>query len=574
MVVSQDSLRHLRWLMAVRAVAAVTLLLSAFAINLILTPGESLAPFYLLAAGIFLLVLAYALLYKSWHGHSWFAASQVGGDIAVITGFVYASGGTHSPMSFLYLLPVITAAVLLLRWGAFVVAGVSWACYAGLVLGTIAGVVPDFPPGISTDVSLSSKWLWYSLVAHLVGFLVTAWLSSYLAEGLWTVGVELAERRTDIAELQALNENIVESIRSGLITTDLEGRITFVNPAGCEITSRAAAELLGRDVMDLFGLEVSFLREIRGILGEERRFRFEKACCLREGSEERFLGVAASVLRDRKSRAKPLGLIFIFQDLTEIVALEREVRLKERMAALGEMAAGMAHELRNPLASIVGSVQVLGGEVRLPGEHEDLMEIILRESQRLDQAIRDFLVFARPGPFSAERTDLVRLINDSVRILRNSREFRPGHQLVTRFSAPEVHCEIDVNRAKQVFWNLATNALKAMPGGGTLTIRVEPSGPGQVLIVFADEGIGMNEQQLDRYFQPFQGGFNDGTGLGAAIVYRIVQEHKGRVHVRSAEGRGTEVSVTLPVVVGSAAPAGSPSRQTRAENRPLQTARS
>ena len=111
MVVTQDSLRHLRWLMAVRAVAAVTLLLSAFAINLILTPGESLAPFYLLAAGIFLLVLAYALLYKSWHGHSWFAASQVGGDIAVITGFVYASGGTHSPMSFLYLLPVITAAV-------------------------------------------------------------------------------------------------------------------------------------------------------------------------------------------------------------------------------------------------------------------------------------------------------------------------------------------------------------------------------------------------------------------------------------------------------------------------------
>jgi two-component system sensor histidine kinase PilS (NtrC family) len=547
MAVSLDKPRHLRWLMAVRAVVAATLLLSAFAINLILSPTASLAPFYMLAAASFLLVLVYAILFKRGQNHTWFAVIQVAGDVAVITGFVYASGGVHSPMSFLYLLPTITAAVLLPSWGAFLAAGFAWFCYTGLVLSTIAGIVPDYPPGIAAGVEISSSFLWYSLVSHLAGFLFAALLSTNLAERLRRTGEELEERHSDLAELQALNENIVESITSGLMTTDLRGRITFVNPAGCEITGMDPTELMNRDVKELFGLEEGFLHQVRGILGEERRYRFEKWCAP-QGGEKRFLGMAASVLRDRTSR--PLGLIFTFQDLTEIQALENEVRMKERMAALGEMAAGLAHELRNPLASITGSVQVLSGEMNGPAgdvEQTDLMEIILRESERLDQAIRDFLVFARPGPFSPERTDLVRLIGDSVRLLRNSREFRPGHRIETVFPAPEVTCEIDANRAKQVFWNLATNALKSMPDRGTLTIRVDVGREGRARIVFADQGVGMDQDQLDRYFQPFQGGFRDGTGLGAAIVYRIIQEHRGTINVSSVKGKGTEVTVTLPI---------------------------
>src|SRR5262249_12468878 len=204
-----------------------------------------------------------------------FAAVQVGGDMAIVTGFVYVSGGLRSPLAFLYLLPIITASVLLPRWLAFAAAASAWVCYAGLVLATIAGMVPDYPPGTSSDITLASGLLWYSLIAQGLGFPFAALLASSLAERLRSAGQELAARRSDIAELRALNENIVESITSGLITTDLEGHITFVNPAGCEITGRTPGRLAGTDVTELFGLEPEFLVQLRGILGEERRYRFE-----------------------------------------------------------------------------------------------------------------------------------------------------------------------------------------------------------------------------------------------------------------------------------------------------------
>jgi signal transduction histidine kinase len=217
------------------------------------------------------------------------------------------------------------------------------------------------------------------------------------------------------------------------------------------------------------------------------------------------------------------------------------------MVALGEMAAGMAHELRNPLAAISGSVQFLKGELNLGGETLNLMDIILRESQRLDQAIRDFLAFARPGEFSAEVVSVVRLLEDNVKLLEKSRVFNSGHRIETHYDTPEICWRVDPNRMKQVFWNLATNALKSMPDGGALSIAVrrDPD-DGQLVIRFSDEGTGMSEEECERYFQPFSGSFGEGTGLGAAIVYRVVQEHNGRITLDSAPGHGTSVSIRLP----------------------------
>ncbi len=243
---------------------------------------------------------------------------------------------------------------------------------------------------------------------------------------------------------------------------------------------------------------------------------------------------------------RPLGVIFIFQDLTDIQALENEVRLKERMAALGEMAAGMAHELRNPLAAISGSVQYLKGDLQLQGDQLELMEIILRESDRLDHAIRDFLTFAKPGAFAPTPTDLVKLVEDQLKLLGKSRELTKRHRLETAFEERSVVCDVDANRIKQVFWNLATNALKAMPDGGTLSVAVRRFREGQIEIRFSDTGIGMDAEMQTRYFQPFNSSFSEGTGLGAAIVYRLVEEHGGRIQIDSREGEGTSVSVVLP----------------------------
>jgi two-component system sensor histidine kinase PilS (NtrC family) len=192
-------------------------------------------------------------------------------------------------------------------------------------------------------------------------------------------------------------------------------------------------------------------------------------------------------------------------------------------------------------------VQYLKGSLRPAGETLELMDIILKESHRLDQAIRDFLTFARPGRFAPERVDLVKLMDDSLKLLRNSRECGPRHRIATRYTSPSVWCEVDPNRFKQVFWNLATNALKAMPDGGTLSIEISlKSEEGRVEIRFGDDGIGMDAAQMDAYFQPFNSSFAEGTGLGTAIVYRLVEEHGGKIHVRSERGRGTEVCIVLP----------------------------
>ena len=534
--------RQLRWLMILRVVTVTTLLISAFGIELLVRPGQTLRPLFFLSATTYGMVLLYAALDRWLSGTRSFIYIQLVGDALVVTAFVSITGGLDSPMSFLYLLPISVASMLLYRSGGLALAGVSWTLYTGLVV--FGSRWFHLGVGFADSVERVPGRVLYHLVVHLVGFVAFAILASYLSGRLHDQGKELMERRGAVVRLQALNENIIESIHSGLVTTDLDGRINFINRGGCEITGHSQAMVEGRSLENVFGLDAGFLREARRLLLAKRRFRFEKHFATSDGRRI-FLGIAMSNLQDRMG--SPLGYILIFQDLTEIHAMEQEVRLKERMSALGEMAAGMAHELRNPLAAISGAVQYLKGDLRPEGETLELMDIILRESHRLDQAIRDFLTFARPGKFSPQRCDLVRLVEDNLKLLSKSREFGREHRLQTRYASPEIWCDIDPNRVKQVFWNLATNALKAMPGGGTFTIEVKLPHLGEdVEICFADEGRGMDDRAKQRYFQPFCGSFEEGTGLGAAIVYRLVEEHGGKIGIETAPGRGTRVRILLP----------------------------
>lgn len=526
--------------MMLRVVTVSTLLVSAFAIEIVINPGQTVKPLFLLAATAYGLVLVWATLDRWLAGTRTFVYMQLFGDALLVTALVGITGALDSPMSFLYLLPIVVASMMEYRRGGLSLAAISWALYTGMVLG--GGTL--FPLGqlMMPTPNPTSGRVYYFLLVHLVAFAAVALLASSLAERVRTQGRELVERRGAVARLQALNENIIESIHSGLATIDLNGRINFINRGGVEICGRAHDDVEGAHVEEVFGLEPGFLQEIRRQLVAKRRFRFERHYAPPSGGRI-FLGFAASGLMDRAGT--PLGYILIFQDLTEIRQLEQEVRLKERMAALGEMAAGMAHELRNPLAAISGSVQYLKGALKPSGDTLELMDIILRESHRLDQAIRDFLLFARPGPFNPQTTDLVRLIEENVKLLNKSREFRTDHQIVTRFESEEILADVDANRLKQVFWNLATNGLKAMPRGGTLFITLGTA-EDEVALEFADEGVGMDERTLEGYFQPFRSFFDEGTGLGAAIVYRLVEEHGGRIHVASDVGGGTRVRIVVP----------------------------
>jgi len=540
--------RQLRWLMILRVVTVTTLLISAFAIELALKPGETVRPLFFLAAGAYGMVLTYAVLDRWLKGTQAFIVLQLVGDALIVTAFVRITGGLDSPMSFLYLLPIAVASMLVRR-GGLVMAGVCFAFYTLLVLhGTgrlgLGRVFGPSTPAASWRIS-------YFLIVHLVAFVSVALLASYLAERVRVQTRELDERQGAVARLRALNENVIESIHSGLVTTDLDGRINFMNRGGAEITGRPQDAVEGTTIEELFGLESGFLAEAQAQLHARRRFRFERHYVSPSG-ERIFLGIAVSNLKDRTGG--PLGFILTFQDLTEVHALEQQMRLKERMAALGQMAAGMAHELRNPLAAISGSVQYLKGDLRPGGETLELMDIILRESQRLDQAIRDFLTFARPGRFSPVRCDLVRLLEDHLKLLRKSREFTGAHRVETRYGSAEIWCDVDPNRMKQVFWNLSTNALKAMPRGGALKIAVsEARARNEVEFEFSDEGVGMDDRAREGYFQPFLSAFEEGTGLGAAIVYRLVEEHGGRIALESVPGRGTTIRIVVPQARASGA---------------------
>jgi signal transduction histidine kinase len=263
-----------------------------------------------------------------------------------------------------------------------------------------------------------------------------------------------------------------------------------------------------------------------------------------DGRGEIELGVGATHLQTPGGRA---GFLFTFQDVTDIKKFERAASMQQRLAAVGEMAAGIAHEIRNPLASMSGSIQILRAELPLSAEQEQLMDIVLRESERLNNTIRSFLAYARPQRFSVARFDVRRALNDAALLLRNSSDVHEKHSVEVDVTDEPLWYEADEGQIKQIIWNLATNGVRAMPDGGRLRLvgAVEPSSSG-VIITVQDNGIGISADALDGIFQPFHGSFARGSGLGLAIVHRIVSDYHGEIQVSSEPGHGTTVSVRLP----------------------------
>jgi two-component system sensor histidine kinase PilS (NtrC family) len=243
------------------------------------------------------------------------------------------------------------------------------------------------------------------------------------------------------------------------------------------------------------------------------------------------------------------GYLVVFQDLTEIRRLEEEVRTKEKLAAVGEMAAQLAHEIRNPLGSIRGSAQVLMAEPALGEEEGRLLSIISRESKRLSDTLNRFLYQARAPERPRDPVDLRPVLESAVTLLRNGAEVGPRHEV--RFEADEgPHvCLADPDQMAQVFWNLARNALEAMPDGGRLQVSLRRVA-GDVVLTVRDQGRGMGRDEQRRLFEPIPASNRLGSGLGLAIVFQIVRQHGGDITVRSAADQGTQFDVRLPLIPG------------------------
>ncbi len=545
--------RQLRWYMAIRVVAIGSVLTAGALIQLAAGPtaaADNLPPTFLYFLGglTFAATLVYIALFRLLRNrYPLQAYIQFVGDLLLITGLVYYAGGIASPFSMLYLIIIAVASTLLRRRAGVFVASIAYLFYASLLVSLYSGVL--HPRGLSQAADPDLLWrLYYNLVVHFVGFYAVAFLTSYLSQHVTRAERELEEKSEDLADLQVVHRDVIESISSGLVTTDLDGIITSVNRAGLAILGPQEGELLGSPIQSSDFLSVERWEELTAASGQRGRMRSEVE--LRRGNRTTYLGFSISQLTDSFGTLR--GYIVIFQDLTRWRRLQEEVRMKDRMAAVGELAAGLAHEIGNPLAAISGSVQMLSGSATGDGPQRKLIDILLKESQRLDRTIKGFLRFARPRERLSVRFDVARQLAENFALLKNSDEVSEKHELKLDLETESAYLIADPDQVSQIFWNLTRNALRAMPEGGTLQILGRLADDAY-RVQFKDNGRGMSEEQRANLFHPFQSFFDGGTGIGMAIVYRIVQEHGGHLGVDSRPGGGTTITVDLPTAEAWAA---------------------
>jgi two-component system sensor histidine kinase PilS (NtrC family) len=467
----------------------------------------------------------------------------------VVSAFIHLTGGITSNFSSLYLLPIVSAAMIRYRRVATQVAVLS----AGLYLALVVAQYVDYalpPAALAPPRELPTLRLaQYTVAINLGGFFAVALLAGSLAESLRSAGARLEVASHAIRDLRAFNEHIIDSLMSGLITTDDQCRVLTLNRAAAAITGIGREQALGRDALEVLRAP----EDVRGNLADleaSRGLRVEIQYPEPDGSAVE-IGVTINLLAFPDGAR---GYLFAFQDVTTIRRLEREGRQRQRLAAVGEMAAGIAHEIRNPLASMSGSIQVLRQELPLSEDQAELMDIVLRESERLNDTIRSFLAYARPQRLSTTRFDVGRVVQEAARLLRNGAEVRDTHRIEVEAPSGPVWCEGDENQIRQVVWNLASNGVRAMADGGRLRLAVAsataPAGARSVVLTIEDEGCGIPPEALDGIFQPFRSTFEKGTGLGLATVHRIVTDYNGSVEVSSRVGAGTRFTVRLPAEGG------------------------
>src|SRR5215469_7228832 len=476
----------------------------------------------------FSLSVFYVLLLSVWPEHRLQASLQVLTDLFLVSVVIHETGGWDSSLNFLYPLVIIVASVLLSRIWAQLVAALAFLLYGSVLELNYFGVIPSY-----CTTHPGWKALQGIIFVNLFAFLAVAYLAGLLTTKLRQVGVQLKDTSGALESLQVLHENVIHSISSGLFTTNLDGRITLVNAAAQRLLERTAAELLGKPVNQLF---IDTLPTVESQhTHAEVRFpgpKFPKTLRVR---------VAALTVPEQGDQ----GYVYVFDDLTEIRRLEREVRMQDRLAAVGRLAAAIAHEIRNPLTSIAGSVSMLSGVPEMNDEHRRLLAIVTRESQRLNSIITDFLAYSRTKQYHFDKVDLIQLVEDTLTLMdhRMTAE-KTGITIGRKFAAHEALVIADGDKLKQVFWNLCENAVRAMKSGGTLTAAIEPLGE-DWQVSFTDTGTGMTPQQIEKIFEPFQSNFEGGTGLGLAIVYQIVKAHEGKVWARSKPGQGTTFVLRL-----------------------------
>jgi len=477
------------------------------------------------------------------------ASLQVAGDLLLVGGILFTTGGIDSPISFLFLFVIIASSLTLPRAAAYLAASGAIIIYGVLVDLEYFGIITPIYLFPESKLSFESGYVFYVIFLNIVSYYTIAYLSSFLSHRLRIVKEELARASINLEEQRAFNRNIVQNMGNGLITTSPEGRITSINPAARVLTGYSVEESLENPIEQLIPLV-----ELKNLFCGNEPPNLPKQI---EGEYKRkdgktiFIRIKISHLADLDVP----GYILVFEDLTEVREMQEKVLRTEQLAAVGRFSAGLAHEIRNPLTSLSGSIQVLARGLKLEDSYKKLMEIVIKETDRLNNILSDFLNYTQPKKNNDTIVDVTQLIQDVITLLKNKEDLSSEKQVVFKRTTEHLILNGDEEQIKQVVWNLCINALEAMSRGTlTLSLREVPSfqrgefktSHGGMVLDVQDEGSGITPDQINNIYDPFFSTKKNGVGLGLATVYQIVNRNGGVMDVKSVLGEGTLFTVFLP----------------------------
>ncbi len=540
--------KNLVYLMLIRVALATLLVLGALGIALTQDWVETLSrPFTRFTFGLlgltYLASLIYALLLRHVRHPTRFVYLQITVDLLLISAVVHASGGGQSAFTFLYMVEVIAVALLPHRYGAVAVSATSMVAMISVSLAGYYRLLPAVPGQFIFPWEISPTELFFRIVLNVVAIAAMGILAGNLAGQTRRAGERLARHQQYAGNLASLHQNTIRSLSSGLVTTTIEGAITSINEAACEILGMDQNAAVGQPLtIRIPGLTPVLVEA--GPVGTVRRHEVD---AVRADGTVRRLGVSMTPLSDHTGQV--VGRVIHFQDLTELRRMEQRVQRAERLASIGRLAAAIAHEIRNPLASISGSVEILRGFPGVDAETRQLIDIAVRETDRLNQLISDLLNYARPRTEDHGPLDIGEMAAEVLKSFQQER--REG----IRFEA-RVDKGVGIHGAsgpvRQVLWNLLRNGAEAMPNGGVLGLRAEivmgADARPEVLLQVSDTGVGMDKEVLDHVFEPFFSTKAKGTGLGLATVARVVEDHRGTIEIVSAKGKGTSFILRFPAI--------------------------
>lgn len=497
---------------------------------------------YFIIAATYFFSLAYILILKIFKQLRINIYLQLAIDILLVTMLVYITGSYRSNYSVLYTLVIIYSVIFLDRYGGLIIASAAGSFYSLLLGLEFCQWLPVLSK-IEPDYSLTAEEVLTRILVHIVSFYVLAFLASFVVEQEKKVRSLLMEKESEFDQLDLLFRSIVESVDTGIMTIDFEGTIKTFNRAAEQITGYSLAQVKNRLVADVFPeCIVTFALQLDK---RQSKNRMEVVIEGRNGRKVH-LGCSLSPLKDKQNRE--IGSILIFQDLTEIRQMEENLEKSKRLALIGEMAAGLAHEMRNPLASITGSIELLRRNLALKDTDDRLMQIILRGKDQLDNFVRDFLLLAKPIPVVREVIDVNETAVDVLENMKLSKDWTNDIKIDCSL-APKVAAFANREQLRQVVQNLVLNAVQAMKEGGVLSLAtklMQVNNKEVVEIKVADTGLGIEEKDLKKVFEPFFTDKEKGTGLGLTIVGRIVDGYGGKIEITSRINQGTVCTVRLP----------------------------